>query len=61
LVLDEGELNAKADNYAQDQPHDEEFKQSQSPHRPIGPIEDENEKNIYQSNGTASYQRDLQE
>jgi hypothetical protein len=58
-VLDEGELDAKANDDGQDEEHDKDLECAQSLHWAGGAVEDQDEHDLQDGNGAACDQRDL--
>jgi len=54
-------LDAKAYDYAQDEGHDEELKQSETPHGAIWSIKDEDKQDIRDGYGASRNKRDIEE
>ena len=58
-ILDEGELDTEADDDSEDEGHDEELECAQALEGAAWPVEDEDEQDIHDGDGTACNEGDL--
>ena len=60
-ILNERQLDTKANHNSEDQSHDKKLKGSKAPHRAIGIVENENHKNVDQCESTSGDEGYLEE
>jgi hypothetical protein len=60
-ILDEGHLDAEADDDREDEGHDEELEGAQAPEGAGWAVEDENEQDVDDGDGAARYEGDLRD
>lgn len=58
-ILDKGELDTEADNDGEDESHDEELECAQALEGAARPVEDEDQHDIHNRDGTSCDERDL--
>ncbi|KFY02233.1 hypothetical protein V490_00565, partial [Pseudogymnoascus sp. VKM F-3557] len=60
-ILDEGHLDAEADDDREDEGNDEELEGAQAPEGASWAVEDENEQDVDDGDGAARYEGDLRD